>query len=148
MSREFCILALDRESHPTTRRTAMKKPAMSQVFDSDLQFVDPQEFDEIVMAEVELFTGPEFDEIVNDLQSWDMQSLKEIQESMFRFLITRQGKDLKLSTNLVLDHCMREGKADDFKIYLLTNTLDWLIACREFEAMKAMASSGQSEEQE
>lgn len=126
----------------------MKKPAMSQVFDSDLQFVDPQEFDEIVMAEVELFSGPEFDQIVDGLQSWDMQSLKEMQESMFHFLVTRQGKDLKLATNLVLDHCMKDGSPDEFKIYLLTNTLDWLINCREFEAMKAMAESGQGEEQE
>jgi len=126
----------------------MKKQAMSQVFDSDLQFLDPQEFDEVVMGEVELFQGPEFDEICHELQTWDLASLREMKDSLDRFLVTRQGKDMKLGTNLVLDHCVREGKVEDFKVYLLTNTLEWLVSCKEFEAMKSMASFGQSEEQE
>lgn len=126
----------------------MKKPELSIAFDSGLEFLDPQEFDETVMGEVELFSGPEFDEICNGLQTWDLQSLMEIRESLGHFLITRQGKDLRLATNLVLDHCMKEGRTDDFKVYLLTNTLDWLISCKEFEAMKAMAAFGQGEEQE
>ena len=126
----------------------MKKQAMSQVFDSDLQFLDPNEFDEVVMGEVELFSGDEFDGIVATLGDWDVSSLTEMRDSMTRFLMTRQGKDLKMGTNLVLDHCMKEGKIEDFKVYLLTNTLEWLISYKEFEAVKATASFGQGEEQE
>lgn len=126
----------------------MKKQAMSKVFDSDLQFLEPQEFDEVVMGEVELFKGDEFDEICYELQTWDLTSLKEMKDSLETFLFTRQGKDLKLGTNLVLDHCVKGGKLEDFKVYLLTNTLEWLVSYKEFEAMKSMASFGQSEEQE
>lgn len=120
---------------------------MSQVFDSDLQFLDASTFDEIVMGEVELFPGPVFDEIVNTLQTWDTKSLIEIQESMLTYLKTRQGKDLKLSMNIVLDHCMEEGgRVDDFKVYLLTNTLEWLINVRDMEASGAMENTNSEQE--
>lgn len=127
----------------------MEKPQLSIVFDSSIQFLDGDKFNEVVMAEVELFENEEFDSICNEFMSWDIKSLRDMQTSMFRFLMLRDGKELKLATNIVLDHCMeQDGKTDDFKIYLLTNTLEWLVSCKEFEAMKSMASFGQSEEQE
>lgn len=127
----------------------MKRQTLSHVFDSDLQFLDAATFDEVVMAEVELFSGPEFDEICAELQSWDVKSLVEMHDSLNRFLMTRDGGQLKLATNIVLDHCMEDkNKTNDFKVYLLTNTLEWVISVKEFEAMQTSAQFSQNEEQE
>lgn len=128
----------------------MKKPELSIVFDSGIQFLDEDTFNEVIMAEVELFSKPEFDSICEELEAWDVKSLHEIRESIFTYLQTRQGSALKLATNVVLDHCMEaSGKIDDFKVYLLMNTLEWTLSVKEFEALKMQQhfSSGEGEEQ-
>ena len=127
----------------------MKKPELSIVFDSGIQFLDEDTFNEVIMAEVELFSKPEFDSICEELEAWDVKSLLEIRESIFTYLQTRQGSALKLATNVVLDHCMEaSGKIDDFKVYLLMNTLDWIISVKEFEALRTQQqfSAGEGEE--
>lgn len=127
----------------------MKRPTLSHVFDSDMQFLDAATFDEVVMAEVELFDHKEFEQICEDLQQRDVKSLTEMLDSLNGFLMTRDGGKLRLATNIVLDHCMDEGgKTDDFKIYLLTNTLEWVINVKQFEAAQASAQFSQNEEQE
>jgi len=127
----------------------MKKPELSIVFDSGIEFLDEDTFNEVIMAEVELFSKPEFDGICDELETWDVKSLHEIRESLFTYLQTRQGSALKLATNIVLDHCMEaSGKIDDFKVYLLTNTLDWVISVKEFEALKTQQQFSEGEEQE
>lgn len=127
----------------------MEKPELSIVFDSDIQFLDGDAFNEVIMAEVELFSKSEFDSICDELEAWDVKSLHEIRDSLIGYLQTRQGSALKLATNLVLDHCIdRDGKVADFKVYLLTNTLDWIISIKEFEAIKIerQFSAGEGEE--
>jgi hypothetical protein len=127
----------------------MKRPTLSHVFDSDMQFLDAATFDEVVMAEVELFDHKEFEQICDNLQRRDVKSLTEMLDSLNGFLMTRDGAKLRLATNIVLDHCMGEkGKTDDFKIYLLTNTLEWVINVKQFEAAQASAQFSQNEEQE
>jgi hypothetical protein len=127
----------------------MKNPELSIVFDSGIQFLDDDTFNEVVMAEVELFREDEFTSLCDELQTWDVKSLHEIRDSLYAFLMTRDGKHLKLATNLVLDHCVTpEGKTDDFKIYLMTNTIEWTISVKEFEALKTSAQFSQGEEQE
>lgn len=124
----------------------MKKPELSITFDSSIQFLDGDEFNEVVMAEVKLFDHEEFESICQELQSWDVQGLREMQESMTRFLMLRDGKELKLAANVVLDHCMEpSGKVDDFKVYILTNTLEWLISVKEFEALKTQQQFSEGE---
>jgi hypothetical protein len=116
----------------------MEKPQLSIVFDSSIQFLDGDKFNEVVMAQVELFENEEFDSICNEFMSWDIKSLRDMQTSMFRFLMLRDGKELKLATNIVLDHCMeQDGKTDDFKVYLLTNTIEYIVKTKEFDAMNA-----------
>ena len=127
----------------------MEKPELSIVFDSGIQFLDEDTFNEVIMAEVELFDKDEFDNICNELEAWDVKSLHEIRDSLFTYLQTRQGSSLKLATNVVLDHCMEaSGGIDDFKVYLLINTLDWIISCKEFEAIKTEQQFSSGEEQE
>ena len=127
----------------------MKKPELSIVFDSGIEFLDGDTFDEIIMAEFELFSKPEFESICDELNAWDVKSLHEIRESLFTYLQTRQGSALKLATNIVLDHCIEaSGKIDDFKVYLLMNTLDWIISCKEFDAIKTEQQFSSGEEQE
>jgi hypothetical protein len=127
----------------------MKRPTLSHVFDSDMQFLDAATFDEVVMAEVELFDHKEFEQICDNLQRRDVKSLTEMLDSLNGFLMTRDGARLRLATNIVLDHCMGEGgKTDDFKIYLLTNTIEWVINVKQFEAAQASAQFSQNEEQE
>lgn len=127
----------------------MKKPELSIVFDSGIEFLDEDTFNEVIMAEVELFSGPQFELICQELNMWDVKSLHEIRESLFTYLQTRQGSALKLATNIVLDHCMEaSGKIDDFKVYLLTNTLDWVISVKEFEALKTEQQFSSGEEQD
>ena len=127
----------------------MEKPELSIVFDSGIEFLDEDTFNEVIMAEVELFSGPQFELICQELNTWDVKSLLEIRESLFTYLQTRQGSALKLATNLVLDNCMEaSGKIDDFKVYLLTNTLDWVISVKEFEALKTEQQFSSGEEQE
>jgi hypothetical protein len=114
----------------------MERPEMSQVFDSDMQFLDAITFDEVVMNEVELFSPSEFDNIVYELQSWDSKSLTEMQESMFVYLQTRNGNKLKLAMNIVLDYCMLEGsEVNDFKVFLLTNTIEYVVSARQIDAI-------------
>lgn len=115
----------------------MKKPELSIAFDSSIQFLDEGEFNETIMAQVELFPRDEFESICKELELWDTKSLKEMEESLVRFLMTRNGKDLGLGMNLVLDHCVQPGGIDEFKVYILTNALEWAISVKEFEAMKA-----------
>ena len=69
----------------------MKKPELSIVFDSGIEFLDGDTFDEIIMAEFELFSKPEFESICDELNAWDVKSLHEIRESLFTYLQTRQG---------------------------------------------------------
>lgn len=127
----------------------MKNQKLSIVFDSDIQFLDDETLNEVIMAEVELFTEPQFEDICQELKSWDVKSLEEIRESLYTYLRTRKGSALKLGTNLVLDHCMEaSGKIDDFKVYLLTNTLDWTLSVKEFEALKMQQQFSSGEEQE
>lgn len=125
----------------------MKKQEMSQVFDSDLQFLDPQTFNEVVMNEVELFSHDDFNSMVNELQTWDSKSLDEMQESMFAYLQTRNGGNLKLATNLVLDYCIgRDGKVDDFKVFIMTNTIEWLLN-GSLRPMGMMSSASENEQE-
>ena len=127
----------------------MEKPELSIVFDSGIEFLDEDTFNEVIMAEVELFDREEFEIIHQELQSWDVKSLYEMQDSLTTYLQTRQGSALKLATNIVLDHCMeKSGKIDDFKVYLLTNTLDWIISVKEFDAIKTEQQFSAGEEQD
>lgn len=127
----------------------MKNQELSIVFDSDIQFLDDATFNEVVMAEVELFTEPQFEAICEELKSWDVKSLEEIRDSLYTYLRTRKGSSLKLGTNIVLDHCMEpSGGIDDFKVYLLTNTIDWTLSVKEFEALKTQQQFSSGEEQE
>jgi hypothetical protein len=126
----------------------MERPEMSQVFDSDMQFLDSIMFDEVVMNEVELFSAREFDDIMDELQSWDSKSLAEMQESMFVYLQTRNGNKLKLAMNIVLDHCMLDGgKVDDFKVFLLTNTIEYVISARQIDAIASEMKHNESDEE-
>jgi len=127
----------------------MEKPELSIVFDSGIEFLDEDTFNEVIMAEVELFSGPQFEDICQELHTWDVKSLYEMQESLTTYLQTRQGSALRLATNIVLDHCMEaSGKIDDFKVYLLTNTLEWTLSVKEFEALKTQQQFSEGEEQE
>lgn len=126
----------------------MERPEMSQVFDSDMQFLDSIMFDEVVMNEVELFSAREFDDIMDELQSWDSKSLAEMQESMFVYLQTRNGNKLKLAMNIVLDHCMLDGgEVDDFKVFLLTNTIEYVISARQIDAIASEMKHNESDEE-
>jgi hypothetical protein len=126
----------------------MKKQDLSIAFDSDMQFLTPAEFDETVMSEVELFREEEFNQICDELQQWDTESLNEIHSSIYRFLMTRDARQLKLATNLFLDHCIEPEGPNHFKAYLMTNTIEWILSVREFEALKAQAEFSQGEEQD
>jgi len=126
----------------------MERPEMSQVFDSDMQFLDSIMFDEVVMNEVELFSAREFDDIMDELQSWDSKSLAEMQESMFVYLQTRNGNKLKLAMNIVLDYCMLDGgEVDDFKVFLLTNTIEYVISARQIDAIASEMKHNESDEE-
>jgi hypothetical protein len=107
------------------------KPELSTEFDSDLQFVDPLDFNGVIMDSVEIFGEAEYSEIVERLQGWDTPSLYEIQDEITGFLTTRKPSCLKLSLNTVLDHCTKDGKPEEFKIWFLTNITTWLIYSRE-----------------
>lgn len=125
----------------------MEKNSLSIHFDSSIQFLDDGEFNETIMAQVELFPRDQFESICKELQGWDTTSLKEIESSLTRFLMTRTGKDLGLGTNLVLDHCIGpDGKIDDFKVYIMTNALEWAISVKEFEGMMFEGQEEQPEE--
>jgi hypothetical protein len=127
----------------------MKRPALSHVFDSDMQFLDAATFDEVVMAEVELFNRKEFEQICDDLQYRDVKSLIEILNSLNVYLTTRDRSKLVLTTNIVFDHCMeKRGNPDDFKIYLLTNTIEWMISVKQLTSEASSAQFSQNEEQE
>jgi hypothetical protein len=108
----------------------MKKPELSTVFDSDMALIDGAAFSEIVMSEVELFNKREYNSICAEIDSWDTQSLTEMHDSIGRFLFSCKGVDLRLASNLVLDHCVVRGKMDYFKVYLLRNVIEYTLAVR------------------
>lgn len=124
----------------------MKRPKLSHVFDSDMQFLDADTFDEVVMAEVELFGEKEYNTIFATLNAWDTKSLLEMHASATAFLETMQGKSLGLLTNVVLDHCMDGKKVDHFKVYLVRNTMEFMIATR-MQQMDTPALQGETEEE-
>lgn len=123
----------------------MKKPELSQVFDSDMSELDQDVFNEIVMCEVELFDERTYNEVFNTLDAWDTTSLLEMHESATSFLETMSGKSLGLLTNVVLDHCMDGKKVDLFKVYLMRNIIEFMVSSRAM-AMDSPALQGETEE--
>lgn len=107
------------------------KPELSTEFDSDLQFVDPGDFNAVIMDSVELFSASEYETIVEEFDGWDTGSLLQMSDEIYFFLQERNLGHLKLSLNMVLDHCHRDGKCDYFKAFFMTNILFWLISTRE-----------------
>lgn len=107
------------------------KPELSTEFDSDLQFVDPGDFNAVIMDSVELFSASEYETIVEEFDGWDTGSLLQMSDEIYLFLQERNLGHLKLSLNMVLDHCHRDGKCDYFKAFFMTNILFWLISTRE-----------------
>lgn len=107
------------------------KPELSTEFDSDLQFVDPDDFNGIIMDSVELFGEAEYNEIVDKFDRWDTGSLVQMSDEIYLFLRERNLGHLKLSLNMILDHCHRDGKCEYFKAFFMTNVLFWLISSRE-----------------
>lgn len=123
----------------------MKRPKLSHVFDSDMQFLDPDVFNEIVMCEVELFDERTYNEVFNTLDAWDTTSLLEMHESATAFLETMSGKSLGLLTNVVLDHCMDGKKVDHFKVYMVRNIIEFMVSSRTM-AMDSPTLQGETEE--
>ena len=123
----------------------MKKPELSTAFDSDMALIDATAFSETVMSEVELFDEEEYNSICAEIDSWDTQSLTEMHESLGRFLFSCKGGDLRLASNLVLDHCVVRGRMDYFKAYLLRNVIEYTLAVR---MMPQSGMSLQTEEEE
>lgn len=124
----------------------MKRPKLSHVFDSDMQFLDADTFNEVVMAEVELFDEDQYNNVFNVLDGWDTKSLIEMHQSATTFLETVRGESLGLLTNVVLDHCMDGKKVDHFKVYLVRNIMEFMIATR-MQQMDAPALQNETEEE-
>lgn len=123
----------------------MKKQELSQVFDSDMQFLEPDVFNEIVMCEVELFDERTYNLVFATLDAWDTKSLLEMHQSATEFLETLNGGSLKLLTNIVLDHCVVEGKVDHFKVYMVRNIIEFMVSTR-MQQMDSPALQGETEE--
>jgi hypothetical protein len=119
---------------------------MSTVFDSDLALVSPEDFDAIVMSEVPLFDERQYERVHSELDTWDTTSLVEIRDSVLSFLTERNGARLGLAQNIILDHCVIEGRIDHFRAYLLTNLLEWMIFTRQ-HPKGSFATEGQEEEE-
>ena len=123
----------------------MKRPKLSHVFDSDMQFLEPDVFNEIVMCEVELFDERTYNLVFATLDAWDTKSLLEMHQSATEFLETLNGGSLKLLTNIVLDHCVAEGKVDHFKVYMVRNIIEFMVSTR-MQQMDSPALQGETEE--
>lgn len=123
----------------------MKRPKLSHVFDSDMQFLDGDTFNEVVMSEVELFDEREYNIVFATLDAWDTKSLLEMHQSSTTFLETINGGSLGLLTNIVLDHCMEGKKVDHFKVYMVRNIIEFMVSTR-MQQMDSPALQGETEE--
>lgn len=120
------------------------RPELSTVFDSDLQFVDRETFNEVIVEQINFYSEDEYTHMSQKLNTWDTASLNEIIANLDAFLRTNRAKELKLATNIVLDHCMVDGELDLVRVYTVHNTAEMLISYREY----VVSQLGQQEQPE
>jgi len=107
------------------------KPELSSTFDSDLALVSAEDFDWIIVNDINGFPPDEQQVITDRLDQWDTGSLIQIRDEVDLFLKERSLSRLRLSLNLILDHCRGEEGPEIFKVFSIMLTANWIIKARE-----------------
>lgn len=107
------------------------KPKLSSTFDSDLALVSAEDFDWIIINDINGFPPDEQQEIIDRLDLWDTGSLLQIRDEVDLFLKERSLSRLRLSLNLILDHCRGEEGPELFKALSIMLMANWIIKARE-----------------